>query len=33
VYAEIPPHLREQMEEFMKSGERRRPEISDKFPL
>ena len=33
VYAELPPHLREQMEEFMKSGERRRPEISDKFPL
>ena len=33
VYAEMPPHLREQMEEFMKSGERRRPEISDKFPL
>jgi pyruvate dehydrogenase E1 component alpha subunit len=33
VYAEMPPHLREQMEEFLKSGERRRPEISDKFPL
>ena len=33
VYADLPPHLREQMEEFMKSGERRRPEISDKFPL
>ena len=33
VYADVPPHLREQMEEFMKSGERRRPEISDKFPL
>ena len=33
VYADLPPHLQEQMEEFMKSGERRRPEISDKFPL
>ena len=33
VYAEMPPHLREQMEEFLRSGERRRPEISDKFPL
>jgi len=33
VYAEMPPHLKEQMEEFMRSGERRRPEISDKFPL
>ncbi len=33
VYAEMPPHLMEQMEEFMRSGERRRPEISDKFPL
>ncbi len=33
VYADLPPHLREQMEEFLKSGERRRPELSDKFPL
>ncbi len=33
VYAEMPPHLREEMEEFLKSGERRRPEISEKFPL
>jgi len=33
VYAEMPAHLREQLEAFMESGERRRPEISDKFPL
>jgi len=33
VYAEMPPHLREQMDAFLASGERRRPEISDKFPL
>ncbi|HLB69195.1 MAG TPA: thiamine pyrophosphate-dependent enzyme, partial [Thermoplasmata archaeon] len=33
VYAEMLPHLREQLDEFMRSGERRRPEISDKFPL
>ena len=33
VYAEMPPNLREQMEQYMKSGERRRPEISEKFPL
>lgn len=33
VYAEMPAHIREQMEEFLRSGERRRPEISDKFPL
>jgi pyruvate dehydrogenase E1 component alpha subunit len=33
VYAEMPPHLREQLEAFMASGERRRPEISDRFPL
>lgn len=33
VYAEMPPHLREQMEAFLASGERRRPEISDRFPL
>ena len=33
VYAELPPNLREQMEAFMASGERRRPEISDRFPL
>lgn len=33
VYAEMPPHLKEQLEAFMASGERRRPEISEKFPL
>jgi 2-oxoisovalerate dehydrogenase E1 component alpha subunit len=33
VYADLPPHLREQMEAFLASGERRRPEISDRFPL
>ena len=33
VTAEMPPQLREQMESFLQSGERRRPEISDKFPL
>jgi len=33
VYAEMLPQLREQLDEFMRSGERRRPEISDKFPL
>jgi hypothetical protein len=29
----LSPALREQMDEFLKSGERRRPEILDKFPL
>ncbi len=33
VYEEMPPNLREQLDEFLKSGERRRPEILDKFPL
>jgi pyruvate dehydrogenase E1 component alpha subunit len=33
VSAELSPALREQMDEFLKSGERRRPEILDKFPL
>lgn len=33
VYAEVPPHLREQMEAFLASGERRRPEVSEGFPL
>ena len=33
VYAEMPPHLKEQLEAFLASGERRRPELLDKFPL
>jgi pyruvate dehydrogenase E1 component alpha subunit len=33
VYADLTPILKEQMEEYLKSGERRRPEILDKFPL
>jgi len=33
VYEEMPPHLREQLEAFLASGERRRPELLDKFPL
>ncbi len=33
VYADMPANLREQMEEYLKSGERRRPEVLDKFPL
>ena len=33
VYEEMPPNLKEQLEEFLRSGERRRPEILDKFPL
>jgi len=33
VFAEMTPQLREQMESFLTSGERRRPEISDRFPL
>lgn len=33
VFAEMTPQLREQMEVFFASGERRRPEISDRFPL
>jgi pyruvate dehydrogenase E1 component alpha subunit len=33
VFADLTPVLREQLEEYMKSGERRRPEILDKFPL
>ncbi len=33
VFAEMTPALREQMEEYLRSGERRRPETLDKFPL
>ena len=33
VFAEMTPQLREQMEAYLASGERRRPEILDKFPL
>lgn len=33
VFEELTPELREQMEEYLKSGERRRPEMLDKFPL
>jgi len=33
VFEELTPALKEQMEEYLKSGERRRPEILDKFPL
>ena len=33
VFEDLTPVLKEQMEEYLKSGERRRPEILDKFPL
>ncbi|HYM38753.1 MAG TPA: pyruvate dehydrogenase (acetyl-transferring) E1 component subunit alpha [Thermoplasmata archaeon] len=33
VFEELTPALKDQMEEYLKSGERRRPEILDKFPL
>lgn len=33
VFAEMTPQIREQMEAYLASGERRRPEILDKFPL
>jgi pyruvate dehydrogenase E1 component alpha subunit len=33
VYADLPAHLREQMEEFLKGGFRRRPEDMGEFPL
>jgi pyruvate dehydrogenase E1 component alpha subunit/2-oxoisovalerate dehydrogenase E1 component alpha subunit len=33
VYAEMPWHIREQMEEFVKGGFRRRPEERGEFPL
>ncbi len=33
VYAELTPALKEQMEAYLSSGERRRPEVLDKFPL
>jgi pyruvate dehydrogenase E1 component subunit alpha len=33
VYAEMTPQIREQLEAFLASGERRRPEMLDKFPL
>ena len=33
VTAELSPQLKEQMEAYLASGERRRPEVLDKFPL
>ena len=33
VYAELTPVLKEEMEAYLSSGERRRPEVLDKFPL
>jgi 2-oxoisovalerate dehydrogenase E1 component alpha subunit len=33
VYAELSPQIKEQMEAYLASGERRRPEVLDKFPL
>ncbi len=33
VYAEMTPQLKEQMDSYLASGERRRPEMLDKFPL
>ncbi len=33
VFEELTPALKDQMEEYLKSGERRRPEVLDKFPL
>jgi len=33
VYADMSPQLKEQMEAYLASGERRRPEVLDKFPL
>ncbi|MCI4371321.1 MAG: pyruvate dehydrogenase (acetyl-transferring) E1 component subunit alpha, partial [Thermoplasmata archaeon] len=33
VYAEMTPQIKEQMEAYLASGERRRPEMLDKFPL
>ncbi len=33
VFAEMTPQLKEQMEAYLASGERRRPEMLDKFPL
>lgn len=33
VYAELTPQIREQLEAYLASGERRRPEMLDKFPL
>lgn len=33
VYAEMTPQLKEQMQAYLASGERRRPEMLDKFPL
>ena len=33
VYADLTPVLKEEMEAYLKSGERRRPEVLDKFPL
>jgi pyruvate dehydrogenase E1 component alpha subunit len=33
VYAEMTPQISEQMDAYLASGERRRPEVLDKFPL
>jgi pyruvate dehydrogenase E1 component subunit alpha len=33
VFAELTPVLKEEMETYLSSGERRRPEVLDKFPL
>ena len=33
VFEDLTPVLQEEMEEYLRSGERRRPEILDKFPL
>ncbi len=33
VFADLTPVLKEQMEAYLSSGERRRPEVLDKFPL
>jgi TPP-dependent pyruvate/acetoin dehydrogenase alpha subunit len=33
VYAGLSPQIKEQMEAYLASGERRRPEVLDKFPL
>ncbi len=33
VFADMSPQVKEQMEAYLASGERRRPEVLDKFPL
>ena len=33
VYAEMTPQIKEQMDAYLASGERRRPEMMDRFPL